>query len=168
MLLTSGWEAGGGEFFAVLQGVWIALNLKSPEIDTKRRDLGRGAQLVPLCFQRHQLFPAHLFSFLGSLCDYANDVLSCLWVKARVLCIWGEEQVVVDLPTDSGKAGVDSSLRHELLVFQSPSLCLTGGLQFNLQASWGIRSPCWCSAFCVFGGATSASWGEWRIWLEGK
>lgn len=56
MLLTSGWEAGGGEFFcSVPRRGWITLNLKSPEIDSKRRG--------QLRLQRHLLFPAQFFSF---------------------------------------------------------------------------------------------------------
>jgi len=102
------------------------------------------------------------------LCVTVNDVLSCLCVKARVLFVWGEEQVVVDLPIGSDKAGVDSSLMRELLVFKSPSLCLMGVIQFNLQTSQGMHSPCWCSALCVFGRATHAAWGERMMWLEGK
>lgn len=88
--------------------------------------------MLPLCFQRYQLLPAQLFSFLGSLYVCVNDLV--VFDGGKGTNIWGEEKVVDDLPIDSDNV---FTVAHELWVshYASQELC-------SLTFSWGICNPC--------------------------
>lgn len=158
MLLTSGWEAGGGEFFAVFQGGRITLNLKSPELDSERGYLSKEGQLLPLYFQRYQHIQ-HNRSLSWALCMTVSVRYSVVFGWTQRYFAFGEKNkwllifLLIHL-----KLELTLHCDAWTVSFPVPLAMLnrsyTGVKQeFNLQAPWGIWSPWWCSALRVFGTA---------------